>query len=51
VGRDLETTIRALYPLQLKLDRVLDARPVDEEVYLRGEYALYREAQREGIQL
>ena len=48
LGRDLRTIIHALYPLQLEMDRILEAFPVDEEDYLRGEYAWYRNAQREG---
>jgi len=51
LGRDLRTIIHALYPLQLEMDRVLEAFPVDEEDYLRGEYAWYREAQKEGIRV
>jgi predicted nucleotidyltransferase len=51
LGRDLQTIIEALYPLQLAMDRVLEAFPVDEADYLRGEYAWYRNAQQEGIQL
>jgi predicted nucleotidyltransferase len=44
LGKDLETIIRALYPLQLELDQVLEAFPVEEAQYLRGEYAWYRHA-------
>jgi predicted nucleotidyltransferase len=51
LGRDLQTIIEALYPLQLAMDRVLEAFPVDEADYLRGEYAWYRNVQKEGIQL
>ena len=50
-GRDLETIIQALYPLQLELERVLEAVPIDEADYLRGDYAWYRRAQEEGIQV
>lgn len=49
LGRDLQTIIDALYPLQLELGRVLEAFPVDEAHYLLGEYAFYRQVQREGI--
>lgn len=49
LGKELRTIINALYPLQLEMDRVLEAFPVDEADYLRGEYAWYREAQKEGI--
>jgi len=48
-GKDLETVIRALYPLQLGSDRVSEAFPADEEEYRRGEWAFYRNVQREGI--
>jgi hypothetical protein len=33
------------------MDRILEAFPVDEIDYLRGEYAWYRNAQQEGIQV
>ena len=51
LGRELHTIIEALYPLQLEIDRVLEAFPVDEAEYLRGEHAWYRSAQKEGLQL
>ncbi len=51
LGKDLRTIIHALCPLQLELDRVIEAFPVDEADYLRGEYAWYRNAQREGIRV
>src|SRR5262245_14711291 len=51
LGQDLRTIIKALYPLQLEMDRVLEAFPVDEEDYLRGEYTWYREAQKDGIRI
>ena len=51
LGRELHTIIEALYPLQLEMDRILEAFPVDETDYLRGEYAWYRNAQQEGIQV
>ena len=51
LGRELRTIIEALYPLQLAMDRVLEAFPVDEADYLRRDYAWYRNAQKEGIQL
>ncbi|HEV8718667.1 MAG TPA: nucleotidyltransferase domain-containing protein [Candidatus Binatia bacterium] len=51
LGKDLRTIIHVLYPLQLEIDRVIEAFPVDEEDYLRGEYAWYRNAQREGIRV
>ena len=51
LGRELHTIIEALYPLQLAIDRVLEAFPVDEADYLQGEYAWYRNAQKEGIRV
>jgi predicted nucleotidyltransferase len=51
LGRDLRTIIHVLYPMQLEMDRIIEAFPVDEADYLRGEYALYRNALREGIRL
>ena len=51
LGRALQTIIEALYPLQLEMDRVLEAFPVDEADYLRGQHAWYRNAQKEGVQL
>jgi predicted nucleotidyltransferase len=40
-----------LYPLQLESDRLLSVVPVDIALYHRGEYALYRQAQAEGVPL
>jgi predicted nucleotidyltransferase len=51
LGRELHTVIGALYPLQLEMDRVLEAFPADEADYLRGEYAWYRNAQKDGIRV
>jgi predicted nucleotidyltransferase len=51
LGRDLRTIIGALYPLQLEINRILEAFPVDEADYLRGEYAWYRSAQRDGLRV
>ena len=51
LGSDLEQIIAALYPLQLEWERPIHAMPVDHEVYLQGQFALYRNAQKEGILL
>jgi hypothetical protein len=46
----LSTITRTLYPLQLDMaNRPLHAIPVPESEYRAGTFALYREAQREGI--
>ncbi|TAJ23321.1 MAG: nucleotidyltransferase domain-containing protein [Nitrospirae bacterium] len=49
LGQDLWTCLDALYPLQLDLDRPIHALPVDAHLYAKGEYALYRNARREGV--
>jgi len=49
LGQELRTIIEALYPLQLEMDRVLEAFPADEADYLRRDYAWYRNAQKEGV--
>jgi len=51
LGRDLETIVEALYPLQLKVDRPIHALPVSSEIFRAGEYGVYRNAQREGSYL
>lgn len=51
IGEDLRLIIRTLYPLQLELGRPLHATPVDIDIYQAGEFALYRNAKREGIQI
>lgn len=47
--RDLEANIKALYPLALKLERPISAKPVDIKEYEAAEFPLYRNAKREGI--
>ena len=49
LGQDLRTIIHTLYPLQFEIGRSIDALPVDITVYEAGEFALYRNAKREGI--
>ena len=49
LGQDLRTIIHTLYPLQLEIERPIDALPVDIDIYEAGEFALYRNAKREGI--
>jgi predicted nucleotidyltransferase len=51
LGRELRTIVEALYPLQLEMDRVLEAFPVDEADYVRGECTWYRNARRDGIRV
>jgi predicted nucleotidyltransferase len=49
LGKDLDTIIRALYPLQLEVERQLHVRPVDAAAFEAGEFALYRAAKKEGV--
>lgn len=51
LGRDLETIIHALYPLQLEMDRHIDAWPADVQAYEGQEFAIYRNVRREGVAL
>ena len=51
LGRDLETIVRALYPLQLELDALIHAIPVSGDSFEAGDYGLYRNAKREGVYL
>jgi predicted nucleotidyltransferase len=51
LGRDLETIVDALYPLQLRVDRPIHALPVSSEAFKEGRYGIYRSAQREGSYL
>lgn len=48
---DLDTGIRAIYRLQLELEYPIHLTPVEEDVFEQGEYALYRNAQRDGVRL
>jgi len=51
LGRDLETIVGALYPVQLQLDVPIHAIPVARASFEAGGYGLYRSAQREGVPL
>jgi hypothetical protein len=50
-AQELRRIWAVLYPLQLESDRLLSVVPVDVVLYNRGEYALYRQAQAEGVPL
>jgi predicted nucleotidyltransferase len=49
--QDLQTALRALYPLSLRWGRPISPKPVDARLYESGVYPLYREAQKEGFQV
>ena len=51
LGDDLEAIIRALYPMQLAMERPIHALPVAEETFEAGEFGIYRQAKAEGIVL
>lgn len=46
---DISKIVDAIYPLQLEVMRPIHALPVAAADYEAGEYALYRNAKREGI--
>lgn len=49
LGRDLWAAIDAVYALELELDRPIHPIPVDVRSYEAGDFALYRNAKREGV--
>jgi len=51
LGRDLDSIVQALYPLQLKVDRPIHALPVSSEAFEEGRYGIHRSAKREGTYL
>jgi len=51
LGKDIRTAVDALCPFILETGRVLEAQPVELKAYEAAEFALYRNAKREGILL
>ena len=49
VDEDISATTRAIYPLMLEIDRVIDAMPTDVRHYDDEVVPLYRHAKMEGI--
>jgi len=49
LGKETETIVKALYPLQLEILRPIHAIPVDVKTYDAGEFALFRHAKKDGI--
>lgn len=49
LGRDLETIVEALYPVQLEIELPIHATPVSAKVFESGEYGLYRSARLDGV--
>jgi predicted nucleotidyltransferase len=50
-GRDLDTNLKALYPLSLQIGRRISAKPVAPSEYESLDCPLYRNAHREGIMI
>jgi predicted nucleotidyltransferase len=48
LGKDLETIVTALYPVQLAIEAPIHAMPVSARTFEAGEFGLYRNARREG---
>jgi len=48
-GRDLDTNINALYPLELESGRPISAKPVNITEFENYDCPLYRKVHREGI--
>jgi UTP:GlnB (protein PII) uridylyltransferase len=51
LGRDIDTTVQALYPLQLEVDYPIHAMPADMADFEAQGFGVYRLAKREGIAL
>jgi predicted nucleotidyltransferase len=51
LGKDLQSIVEALYPLQIEIDRPIHALPVSAGTFEAGEYGLYRAVRREGVAL
>ena len=49
LGRDLETIIEALYPVQLEIEHTIHALPVSFSTFEAGLYSIYRNAKQEGV--
>ena len=48
-GRDLETNIDALYPLSVRLEKRISAKPVSIQEYRTENCPLFEHAKRDGI--
>lgn len=51
LGKDIRAGVDALYPLQLRVGRVIEAIPADADTYRTGVSGFYREVRAEGIHL
>ena len=51
LGKDLETIVGALYPVQLEIETPIHAMPVSARNFEAGELGIYRNARREGALL
>jgi len=49
---DIERSVRAVQPLQFELlDHPIHVNPTSEDVYERAEYAIYRNARKDAVEL
>lgn len=48
LGKDLETIVAALYPVQLEIESPIHALPVSARSFEAGAFGIYRNAKREG---
>ena len=46
---ELRAIVDLLYPLQLRMDRLLSVRPASADAYERGQLQLYRNVKEEGV--
>lgn len=52
VGSDIETAVRAISDVRMEVvEHPIHIVPVAEDLFERGEFALYRNAKRKGIEL
>ncbi len=49
--RDLDRSVRTIYPLQLQVDFAIHVSPTDVSDFEDQKFALYRNARREGVLL
>jgi predicted nucleotidyltransferase len=51
VWKDTRAIVGAIYPLQLRIDRLIHVTPADANEFAKAEFSLYRNVKREGRML
>jgi predicted nucleotidyltransferase len=51
LARDIEAIVGAIYPIQLRMDRIIEALPASHDRFSAGTCRFYRRVQAEGIYL